>query len=65
MSEHRTALALFALALAVVIVVASVTTLERVSTQRVSDNAPPGTIGLAKPHQPIDRAPGEPLSQDR
>ena len=63
MSEHRTALALFALALAVVIVVASVTTLERVSTQR--DNAPPGTIGLAKPHQPIDRAPGEPLSQDR
>jgi len=58
MSEHRTALALFALALATA-------TLERVSTQRVSDNAPPGTIGLAKLHQPIDRAPGEPLSQSR
>lgn len=65
MNEHRTALALFALALAIVIVVASVTTLERVGTQRVSDNASPGTIGLAKPHQPIDRAPGEPLSRDR
>jgi len=65
MNEHRTALALFAVALAIAIVVASVITLERVNTQRVSYDAPPGTTGLARPHQQLDRAPGQPISQDR
>jgi hypothetical protein len=65
MNEHRTALVLFAVALAIAIVVASVTTLERVNTHQVSNDAPPGTMGLAKPHQPLDRAPGEPIPKDR
>jgi hypothetical protein len=65
MNQHRTALVLFAVALAVVIVVASVTTLERVNTHRVSNDAPPGTTGLAKPHQPLDRAPGEPIPKEQ
>ena len=62
MNEHRTALVLFAVALAIVTLVASVTTLERVNINKASKDAPPGTIGLAKPHGPIDRAPGEPLN---
>ena len=45
-----------------VTLVASVTTLERVNINKASKDAPPGTIGLAKPHGPIDRAPGEPLN---
>jgi hypothetical protein len=65
MNEHRTALALFAVALAIAIVVASVTTLERVNTHKMSDNAVPGTTGLAKPHPPLDRAPGEPIPKEQ
>jgi hypothetical protein len=65
MNEHRTALALFAVALAIAVVVASVTTLERVNTHKMSDNAAPGTTGLAKPHPPLDRAPGEPIPKER
>jgi hypothetical protein len=65
MNEHRTALVLFAVALGVVIAVASVTTLERVNTIKVSNDAMPGTTGLAKPHPHLDRAPGEPLLKDR
>ena len=64
MNEYRTALALFALALAIAIVLA-VTTLQRVNTHRVSNDAVPGTTGLAKPHQQLDRAPGEPVSNKR
>ena len=59
MNSHRTALALFAIALAIAILAASVTTLERVNTRQATSDAPPGTIGLARPHPPIDRAPGE------
>jgi hypothetical protein len=44
---HRTALVLFAVALGVMTAVAFVTTLERINTQ--SNDAMPGTIGLAKP----------------
>jgi hypothetical protein len=61
MSKHRTALVLLAVALAIVIVVAFVTTLERVNTRQASNDAPPGTTGLAKPHEPLDRAQGEPI----
>jgi hypothetical protein len=64
MNEYRTALALFALALAIAIVLA-VTTLQRVNTHRVSNDAVPGTTGLAKPHQQLDRAPGEPVPNKR
>ena len=62
MTEHRTALVLSAVAQAIVTLVASVTTLERVNTNKASKDAPLGTIGPAKPHGPIDLAPGEPLN---
>jgi hypothetical protein len=65
MNKHRTALILFAIAFGVVVAVASVTTLERVNTHQASNDAPPGTTGLAKPHPRLDRAPGEPLSNVR
>jgi len=65
MNKHRTALILFAVALAGVAVVASVTTLEQVNTHMVSNDAAPGTTGLAKPHPQLDRAPGEPILKDR
>ena len=65
MNKHRTALILFAVALGVVVVIASVTTLEQVNTQKVSNDAEPGTTGLAKPHPQLDRAPGEPILKDR
>ena len=66
MNEHRKAVVLFAVALAFAIVIASVTTLERVTTHKVSSNdTPPGTTGLAKPHQPLDRAPGESIPTRR
>jgi hypothetical protein len=65
MNEHRTALVLFAIVLAFAIVVASVTTFERVNIRRVGNDVPPGTTGLAKPHQQLDRAPGEPITKHR
>ena len=49
------------IALGVVVAVALVTTVERVDTHKVSNDAMPGTIGFAKPHTQLDRAPGEPL----
>ena len=39
MNKHRTALVLFAVALGVVIVIASVTTVEQVKAQKVSADA--------------------------
>jgi uncharacterized membrane protein YdfJ with MMPL/SSD domain len=57
--SHRTAVIIFAVALAVVVVLAFATTLHDVDT-RVADSAtPPGTVGLAKPHKPLDVAPGQ------
>ena len=61
MEKHRTAVVLFALAFVAVIVIASSVTLERVDLQTAGNDAPPYTTGLARPHQPLDRAPGEPL----
>ena len=60
-SSHRTAVTLFAVALMVVSIVAFVTTFRGVETPRASNDAQPGTIGLARPHPPLDRAPGEPV----
>jgi hypothetical protein len=53
MTNHRTALILYAVALVVVVVVAFLTTVERVETRQASSDAPPGTIGLARPHPPL------------
>jgi hypothetical protein len=54
-------MAIFAVFLAVAIVAAFITTCGGVNTRRASNVTQPGTIGLAKPHAPLDRAPGEPI----
>jgi hypothetical protein len=59
---HRTALVLFAVAVILAILAASVTTLERVG-RTANNETPPGTTGLAKPHPPLDRAPGQPVNK--
>ena len=60
-NSHRTAVALFALAVIIAIVAAFVTTFERVHTRTANNDAPPDTTGLAKPHPPLDRSPGRPV----
>ena len=58
---HRTAVTIFAVALTLAIIAAFVTTLEHVDIRLADKQAQPGTIGLAKPHAPLDKAPGEPV----
>jgi hypothetical protein len=60
-NSHRTAVVLFAVAVMIAILAATLTTLERVDTRIVSNESPPGTTGLAKPRPPLDRAPGRPV----
>ncbi len=60
-NSHRIAIVLFAVAVIIAILAATVTTLERDDTKTASNETPPGTTGLAKPHPPLDRAPGQPL----
>jgi ABC-type phosphate/phosphonate transport system permease subunit len=57
----RITLALFAVIVAVAIVAAFATTLHRVDTRQASSDLPPGTIGLAHPHPPLDKSPGNPV----
>jgi hypothetical protein len=52
-------LAIFAAIVAVAIIAALATTIRRVDTRQISSDLPPGTIGLAHPHPPLDRSPGE------
>jgi hypothetical protein len=59
---HRTALVLFAVAVIFAIIAAFVTTVERVDKRTANNEAPPGTMGLAKLRPPLDRAPGQPVS---
>jgi hypothetical protein len=60
-NTHRTAETIFAVALTLALIAAFVTTLEHVDIRLANDEAQPGTIGLAKPHAPLDKAPGEPV----
>jgi hypothetical protein len=60
-NTHRTAVILFAVAMIIAILAAFVTTLERVDTRTANNETPPGTTGLAKPHPPLEGAPGRPL----
>jgi hypothetical protein len=60
-TDYRTAVLLFAVAVTIAIAVAFVTIVERVDTRRANNQTPPGTTGLAKPHPPMDRAPGQPV----
>ena len=58
--RRRTAVAAVALAATMAIVVAMFLTLKAVDTRGAKVDAFPGTTGLARPHPPLDRAPGEP-----
>jgi len=60
-NSHRTAVVLFAVAVIIAVLAATVTTFERVDTRTASNETPPGTMGLAKPRPPLDRAPGRPV----
>jgi hypothetical protein len=51
----------FAIVLGAVMIAAFITTIVGLDTRHGSNGAPPGTIGLAKPHPPLDKAPGEPI----
>jgi hypothetical protein len=53
MNTHRTVLAIFATALLIAVVAAFLTTFRNVETRSASIEAPPGTIGLARPHPPL------------
>ena len=57
--NHRMAVALFAVAVIIAVIAAFITTFEATDYRHVSNEAQPGTIGLARPHAPLDRAPGE------
>ena len=59
-TDHRTALVLFGIAVMIAVLLAFVTTFERVNNRTASSEAAPGTTGLAKAHPPLDRAPGQP-----
>jgi hypothetical protein len=52
-------MAIFAVILAVAIIAAFITTVEDIDTRHAGNVTQPGTIGLAKPPPPLDRAPGE------
>jgi hypothetical protein len=56
MNTRRTVLGIFAVALVIAVVAAFLTTLHNVDTRSVSIEAPPGTIGLARPHPPLPPA---------
>jgi hypothetical protein len=57
----RTAVVLFAVAVIIAVLAATVPTFERVDTRTASNETPPGTIGLARPRPPPERAPGRPV----
>jgi hypothetical protein len=59
-NSHRIAVVLFAIAVVVATVLASITTLERAETRIANNETPPGTMGVAKSHAPLDRSPGHP-----
>jgi len=58
---YRTALVLFVVALIIAVLVAFVTTFERVDAKASVSETAPGTTGLANAHPPLDRAPGQPV----
>ena len=60
-NSHRTPILLFVIAMTIAILVAFVTTLERIDTKTANNETPPGTTGLARPHPLLDRAPGQPV----
>ena len=59
MNTHRTVLAIFATALVIAVLAAFLTMLRNVDTRSASTEAPPGTIGLARPHPPLPPRTGQ------
>ena len=49
-NAHRTAAVLFAVAVIIAILAATITTLEQVDTRTASNQTPPGTTGLVLSH---------------
>lgn len=64
-NSHRNAVVLFGVSMIIAILAAFVTTLERVDTRMANNETPPGATGLARPHPPLDRAPGQPVLGNR
>ncbi len=62
-NQRRThvTLAIFAVIAAAAIIAAFAATIDRVDTRQTSSDLPPGTIGLAHPHPPLDKGPGNPV----
>ena len=60
-NRHRTAVVLFAVAVIIVALAASVTAIEQVDRRTANNETPPGTTGIAKPRPPLDREPGRPV----
>lgn len=60
-NSHRTSVVLFAVAVVIAVLAAFVTTLDGVDTRKASNETPAATTGLARPHPPLDRAPGQPV----
>ena len=60
---YSTAFVVFAVAVILAVLAAFLTTFEMVGTRTASKETPPGTTGLARPHPPLDRAPGQPVSK--
>ena len=58
-NSYRTAVVLFAVAVVIAVLAATVTTFERVDTRTASNETPPGAMGLARP--PLDRAASRPV----
>jgi hypothetical protein len=58
---HSTAVVMFGTVLLLAILAGAVMIFERADTRTMSNGTPPGTTGLAKPHPPLDRAPGQPV----
>lgn len=57
--SHHTAIGLVAVAVMIAILAAFVSTFARVDTRTANNETPPGTTGLAKSRPPLDRAPGQ------
>jgi hypothetical protein len=57
-NSHRTVIALFAILIIATVAAFAATVAD---TRTANNQIPPGTMGLAKPHAPLDRAPGQPL----
>jgi hypothetical protein len=54
-------LGIFAGIVAVAIIAAFAATIHGIDTRQTSNDFPPGTIGLARPHPPLDKGPAEPI----